>query len=232
MRRLAILTFLISVVALGAWKLLPFWTEQAPTTDSTPVATPLADYGEIKLKKGDVACVEGVTVGPRARYLRFLSNARRAARVRVAIISDPYRIAATSTAVGQEPLTFPIRPPRNELADASACLSVSGRQPVSLLGIPYSRLTSDSYTTVNGKRSDVNATLAVLERTGSSRVSSFPATLRHAGDISPIPTWVVWVIMLVASVGIVAALAYGIGQSAEDLPARADRDVEQPGTGP
>lgn len=226
MRRLAVVCFGVSVAVLGAWKLLPFLTTQAPTVDATPVATPLATYRELDLRPGMVVCVRGVSLGPRSRYLRFLTNARRPTRVRVSVSAGNYRAAGVSIATDRNPLTFAIGAPGAEVSGAAACLRTLSSRPVVLLGIPASRLTSDSYTTVNGKRSTVNATLTVLEKTGSTRFAGFPATVRHLAAISPLPAWLIWTVFLLASVGALAALAYGLGASAEDLPTRREREVK------
>lgn len=226
MRRLAIVSFAVFVVVLAAWKLVPFWTTPAPTVDSTPVAVPLANYAEINLREGDVACVKDVILGPSSRYLRFLTSVRGPTSVRAAVTAGSYRSRAVSTAVNQQPLTFTIDPPQDEIAGAKVCLEARQSRQLVILGIPASQITSDSYTTVNGKRSKVNATLTVLESTGSTRIAGLPATVRHAAAISPLPGWLIWIIFFLATVGALAALAYGLGESAQDLPARREGDVK------
>ena len=229
MRRLALLAFVGSVLVIGAWKLLPFWTWISPSVDSTPVVAPLRDYKEIALRDGTTTCVEGVILGPRSRYLRFLSSAGRPVRVLVTAKAQGYRQSGYATASGQQPLTTAIRPPATELPNSAVCVKKAGRGSVSLLGVPAGAVPSDSSTTVGGDPSTVNPTLTVLESPGTSRFGSLPTIVRHAAAISPLPAWLVWVVVLFLTIGSAAALAWALGQSAAGLPARSDSDVEESG---
>ena len=216
MRSLAVGSLIATILILGIWKVIPYLRQPGPATDSTPTFQPLSDYKVISLAKGQPLCIDQVTFTPNSRYAQFTLAGAPADAPNANVVASASGYSSAGS-VPEEPgaqlLTVPIRPPARELTDGKVCITNLDPSSIDLIGVPPSRSTTESTTTINGKALSTDVSLTLLNKPGISRVRNLPETLTHAAALSPLAPWMIWVLMVVLLAGVPLALIGALSSS-------------------
>ena len=230
LKRPAFVAALAAVLAF-AWgaldSLRPFATFERDQIVSTPGLGPLAERYTFTLQPGDEACIKPVTFTPETEVarLRILSEKDDApAPIDVTASAPGYRSTARlsgyPTGFDQTPparLTPPDREVEGQLCARNA--GARGGDPVQIVGTGEIRLQVAAETLVNGKPVDgKEMELTLLRAERRSLLAGMGTIIGHVRAVAAgyAPEWLLWILAVLAAVGIPVAVVAGLYRSFDD----------------
>jgi hypothetical protein len=203
------------------WKAVPFLDRGRPAIYATPTVQPSdpSVLAPIAVKGGKRVCTTAIPWGPDARYVQFtlLGNRRRPNPAIDVVASGPgYRATAhlPPGAPGDQLQTLAIEPARQGAADGSLCLTNTGRHQVKFYGIAPGRGSGPSTTTVDGREIDPELSVTLLTHPSQSLAGRLGTLSSHIAAFRPLTGWEVFLLGLLAVLGVPAAVAFVLARAA------------------
>ena len=231
-RRAAIIAAAAAVLAF-AWgtldSLRPFVTFEHDAVESTPALGALESRFTVTMKPGDETCIQPVTLTPRSEVARFRVLAAKGRPVPIVVTAsgDGYRSSAVIrdyAAPGDQLPLARLTPPDREL-QGRVCARNAGRQPVELVGTDEIRSQVVAETIVNGEpQPNKEIELTLLQEDRRSWLARTGELVGHARAFGAdfTPEWLLWIVLVLAALGIPAAAIAGffLAVREDDAPSR------------
>jgi hypothetical protein len=221
------------------WKALPFLRADRQAVWSTPTVRPEgpAPLAPVKVRHGQRACLDNIDYGPGARYVQVTlqGSERPAPALRVEARAPGYRTDAriAGGAPGDTPVVVPIRPADREVGGGTLCFVNDGRYAARFYGTTLGRNASLSKTTIDSRPVDGQISVTLLQSPSASIGSRLGDIASHIAAFRPVTGWEVFVLGILAVLGVPLLVAAALAQAAaadarpEDLAAPdADPDAE------
>jgi hypothetical protein len=207
----AALTLALLLAGALVWFLPALTTKEQPTA-GVPAPPALFALAEFAVPPHQEACMSSVTITPESGLALFRLRPAKAGKaggppVELVLSGSDYRsVAHVPGGYPGGSVTLPVTPPSRTLI-GSACFVNRGTSTVLLDGTTEPRTVSRSPTVVGGTSvvGDVALTfLAAKPRTIFDRLGE---VFTHASNLTEglVPAWLVWIIAILAAVGIPAA---------------------------
>jgi hypothetical protein len=219
-----------------AWKGVPFLTTERPATYATPTVQPTepATLAPIAVKGGKTACTDNIPFGPDARYVQFtLVGGKYPASALSIVASAPgYRATARLPAgtPGNALQTVRLAPASRPVENGRLCLTNEGRRQVAFYGINPGRGSSPSTTVVDGKPIPQELSITLLTSPSQSLGARLGTVASHIAAFRPVTGWQVFLLGLLAVLGVPVAVAYALARAAAQDETAQD-DAAQDDTG-
>jgi hypothetical protein len=221
MRKRLLAGFLVLFAVWFAYKALPFLRDGRAATYATPTVQPTdpAALAPVVVKGGQTACTDQIPFGPDARYVQFtLTGSKRPASPITVVARAPgYRAQAQLPAgtPGDVLQTVPITPaPRG--VSGTLCLTNDGRHQVAFYGINPGRGSSPSTTLVDDKPVPQELSLTLLTHPSQGLGARLGTLASHIAAFRPLTGWEVWLLGLLAVLGVPVAVAVALARAAGD----------------
>jgi hypothetical protein len=201
------------------WKVVPFLGTKQPEIFATPTVQPLDEstLALVAVKKHQRVCLDGMEYGPKARYVfATLRSTRPSGSILVEARAAGYAARGRHAPglSGNAPFLVPIEPAPREVDRGTLCLTNEGRHKVSFYGVNPGRGTSPATTTVNGKPVPQQLSVTLLTSPSKSLGGRLGEIFGHVAAFRPVTSWEVWVLALIALVGVPVALGVALARSA------------------
>jgi hypothetical protein len=228
MRRRLLAGFLVLFGLWFLWKGLPFLRADRPDTYATPTVQPdgPAALSPIGVKKHQQACLDQIPFGPDARYVQFTLTGSKYPSAPITIVaSGPGYHAETRVPAGTPGnvlQTVALPAASRTITSGTLCFRNEGRHELNFYGVAPGRGESPSTTTVAGAPVPQDFSVTLL-RSPARPLGARLATLSsHLAAFRPLTGWEVWLLGLLAIVGVPIAVAVALARAA----ALDDRDGE------
>ena len=219
MRRRVLVGFLALFALWFLVKGRPFFTNGHPDIYATPTVQPY-DAGllsPVPVKGGQTACTDQIPWGPDARYVQFtLTGSKWPASPLTLVASGPgYRAVAHQPAgtPGDTLQTLPITPARKNITNGTLCITNDGRHRVMLYGIAPGRGSGPSTTTVDGAPLPQELSITLLTHPSRSIGARLGTIASHIAAFRPLTGWEVFVLGLLAVVGVPVAVGVALARA-------------------
>jgi hypothetical protein len=205
-----------------AWKAVPFLSEARTATYATPTVQPTepAALSPVVLKGGKTACTDRIPFGPDARYVQLtVTGGKRPTPPITIVASAPgYRAVARLPAgtPGDVLQTVRIAPAPRTLANGTLCLTNEGRQQVAFYGINPGRGSSPSTAVVDGKPIPQEISFTLLTNPSQGLGGRLGTLASHIAAFRPLTGWEVWLLGLLAVLGVPVAVAFALARAAAE----------------
>jgi hypothetical protein len=197
------------VFAVGAVRwFVPSLTLQRSVVVSTPSLDGISVRNEIKLRRGQTACIKPVPLDPEVRQVRLILHAlgSRPSPLALTVTGPGYRAHGrfagypTKTQVPAF-ATLDRAPP--SAADGQLCMRNTGRRAVSLVGTSEPESQTVPVTYVDGKPvPTIDPAIAFLAGENRSILQRSGTTLDRAADFTDaVPDWLMWPLALLFFLG-------------------------------
>jgi hypothetical protein len=221
MRR-GLLALTLGVFALWVVvKAVPFLGGQRAEIFSTPTvqATDPSALALVPVKKHQRVCVNQMEYGPGAKYVSLSVRTTRPSGTILLEAKAPGYVASArrpAGLIGDVPIVIPIAPARSEVDGGTLCLTNEGRHQVSFYAINPGRGTSPAQTTVDGKPVMQQMSVTLLTSPSKSMASRLGTIFAHVAAFRPVTGWEVWLLALLAFIGVPVALGVALARAAAD----------------
>jgi hypothetical protein len=212
----------VGVFALWVvWKVVPFLSSEKAQVFSTPTVQPTdpSALALVPVKKRQRACVNGIEFGPGARYVNVSIRANRpSGAVLVEANANGYQARARQPAgvTGDVPIVVPIAPAPREVDGGSLCFTNEGRHQILFYAVNQGRGSSPAETTVDGKPVPQELGVTLLTSPSRSLGSRMGDIFAHVAAFRPVTGWEVWLLALLAFIGVPVALGVALARAAAD----------------
>ena len=203
------------------WKTVPFLRTERPATYATPTVQPTepATLAPIVVKGGKTVCTDQIPLGPDARYVQFtLTGASKfpASPITIVASAPGYRAVARLPAgtPGDVLQTVRLQPAPRPVEDGTLCLTNEGRHQVAFYGINPGRGSSPSTTTVDGKPIPQELSLTLLTSPSQALGARLGTLASHIAAFRPLTGWQVFLLGLLAVLGVPVAVAFALARAA------------------
>jgi hypothetical protein len=219
MRR-GVLALTLGAFALWAGvKAVPFLGGQRAEIFATPAvqATDPSALALVGVKKHQRVCVNGIEYGPAAKYVSLSVKAKRpSGTILLEAKARGYEARARHPAglIGDVPIVLPIAPARSEVDGGTLCLTNEGRHQVSFYAINPGRGSSPAQTTVDSKPVMQQMSVTLLTSPSKSMASRMGEIFGHVAAFRPVTGWEVWLLALLAFIGVPVALGVALARAA------------------
>lgn len=209
MRRWTLAGAALTLIVLGAFKLIPAMNRDRVPTAATPTLTGFSWPITPTVAPGKRACIKPVPLLPEARTVQVLAIANGKPEPLVAELSGPGYEEQAAFAT-EYPLGGPTmveaqiaRPPAQAI-DGRVCIRNAGKRPVQLVGTGEPISLTNAVSTVDGKV--VPSVFVMFLGNPESGWNTLPSAIAHATALADgPPQWIVWLVAIAA----VPALAGG-----------------------
>jgi hypothetical protein len=207
MHRRVVIGAVVAFCVAAAILFIPWFVKDRTVIAS--VTTPRALYGVTPLTVGpkQTACVDLVSYDSQSQIARFGVQTHGRPGPPLELIAGGPGYRSVSPLAGgysdSNDIEAAIHPPAHSV-DGKFCWRNVGRVPVDLDGTIEPRTFSRSNTTLDGNKAEPDLQLAFLERKEQPLAARLGEIARHAGVFVPGGAAVVWIIALLALVGIPA----------------------------
>lgn len=239
MRKRVLAGFLVLFALWFVVKALPFLDQGRPAVYATPTIQPNEPgvLVPVTIKGGQTACTDKIPWGPDARYVQFtLTGGKWPASPLTLVASGPgYRAVAHQPAgtPGDAAQTLPITPATKNMTNGRLCMTNDGRHQVMLYGIAQGRGSGPSTTTVDGKPLPQELSITLLTHRSQSIGGRLGTIASHIAAFRPLTGWMVWIIGLLAVLGVPLAVGVALARAAaEDEAALPDGPAPAPAADP
>lgn len=221
-RRLAVVAAVVAVLALAYGannSLRPFATVDREVVSSTPGLGPLDQRYTLTLRPRDEACVKPVVLTERSQKARFRLVKPGGPPVPPVVVtargpgySSSARIASYAAPGDQLP-HFKLTPPQRELI-GEVCIRNAGRQALDVVGTDEIRSHVPAEIVLNGEPipGGKELELHLLEERERSFLDRTGVLVDNAHTLSSgyLPKFLVWVLLVLAAIGMPAAVIGGL----------------------
>lgn len=201
----------VLVIAGALLWFLPALTSKEPSTAGVPTPPALFALAEFAVAPHQQACMSSVTITPQSALALFrLRPAKPGGSggppVEVILSGPGYR--STARVPGGYPggsVALPVTPPRTVLI-GSVCFVNIGRSTVLFDATTEPRTVARSPTLIDGRTVVGDIALTFLDPQPRTILSRLGEVFTHASNLTEglIPVWLVWVIAILAALGIPA----------------------------
>jgi hypothetical protein len=225
-----VLGLTLGVFALWVvWKVVPFLHSEKAEVFSTPTVQPTDPnaLALVPVKKHQRVCVNGIEYGPGAKYANVTIKASRpTGALLVEAKANGYEARARQPGglTGDVPIVVPIAPAPREVDGGSLCLTNEGRHQVLFYAVNQGRGSSPAETTIDGKPVAQELSVTLLTSPSRSLGSRVGAIFGHVAAFRPVAGWEVWLLALLAFLGVPVALGVALARSAASDEAARDAD--------
>ena len=201
------------------FKAVPFLGTKQPEIFATPTVQPLDEttLSLVAVKKHQRVCLDGMEYGPKARYVfANLRTTRPSGSILVEARARGYEAQARQAPgpSGNATLLVPIAPAAREVDRGTLCLTNEGRHKISFYGVNPGRGTSPATTTVNDRPVPQQLSITLLTSPSKSLGSRLGEIFSHVAAFRPVTGWEVWLLALIALIGVPVALGVAFARSA------------------
>jgi hypothetical protein len=203
------------------WKAIPWLDRARPATFATPTVQPYdpSVLAPIAVKGHKTVCTDQIPWGPDARYVQFtlLGNKKRPnPAIDVVAAGDGYRATTRLApgATGDQLQTLKVAPARATLGNGTLCLTNTGKHQVKFYGIAPGRGGGPSITTVDGAAIDPELSVTLLTSPSQSIVDRLGTVSSHIAAFRPLTGWEVFLLALLAVLGVPVAVAFALARAA------------------
>jgi hypothetical protein len=233
MRRGLLALVLASFAAFVVWKVVPFLRDKQQETFATPTvqATDPASLAPVSVKGHQRVCLERIEYGPKAKYVLVTLESKRASGPILLEARAPGYSAMARQSPGLRgtvPILLPIEPAPHEVDGGTLCLTNRGRHKVAFYGINPGRGSSPATTTVDGKAIQQQLSVTLLTSPSKSLGGRLGDIFDRVAAFRPVTGWEVWLLALLALIGLPVALGVALARSAALDDAEASPHSESP----
>jgi hypothetical protein len=199
--------------------LRPFVTFDHDVVVATPALGALEQRWTATLQPGDEACIRPVVFTPDAEVVRLrvlTEKDDKASPIEVVARGPGYEsktvLEGYGTGFDQTPLAR-ITPPEGEVEGEVCARNAGTRDPVQLVGTDEIRSQVPAETIVNGQAQDgKELEVTLLEAERRTYLSRTGEILDRASALTAgyAPTWLLWIVCVLAALGIPAAIVAGL----------------------
>jgi hypothetical protein len=230
----AALTLLL-VVGFAVWKAVPFLQGGRPDVYATPTVMPLDGVGiAVNIKKRQTACLEGIDLGPGARYAQVSLHTKRPSPPLEFVARGPGYESRTRVPGGlgdNAVVVAPLTPAPRNLSNASLCVRNLGRHQVGFYGAAPGRDHAPNVTTVDGRPADGQLSVRLLRSPSRSLFGQSGDIFDRIAAFRPVTGWEVGILALLVLIGAPLGLAVALARAAGEDDAR-DACAEQDAAAP
>ena len=224
MRRRLLAGFLVLFGVWFVWKALPFLDAGRPDTYATPTDQPTdpTNLVPVDVKRGQQACLDQIPFGPQARYLQFtIKGSKHGPAGAITITaSAPGGYLATAHVAAGTPgdvlQTVALAPSPRTVTDGTLCFRNDGRHQLAFYGIGAGRGSGPSTTYVNGKALAQEFSVTLLRSPSRPLGDRFATLSSHLAAFRPLTGWEVWLLGLLAIVGVPITVAVALARAASE----------------
>jgi hypothetical protein len=221
MRRRLLAGTLVLFALWFVWKAIPWLDRARPATYATPTVQPYdpSVLAPIAVKGGKTVCTDQMPWGPDARYVQFTltGNPKRPnPAIDVAATGPGYRATTrlAAGAAGDVLQTLKLTPAKATMDDGTLCLTNTGRHQVKFYGIAPGRGSGPSVTKVDGAPIDPELSVTLLTSPSQSIIDRLGTVSSHIAAFRPLTGWEVFLLALLAVIGVPVALAFALARAA------------------
>jgi hypothetical protein len=202
-----------------AWKGEPFLKRSPPEVYSTPTIQPTGpgDLGNVVVKRNGRACLDQLDFGPGARYALVTAlTDQPTGPLRFEARAPGYAADAVAPAGAgsNQQIIVPLKPASREVRGGTLCIINEGRHKVGFYGVSANNHQgTPPQTTVDGKLSDLDLSLTLLTSPSKSLKSRLGTIFDHMAAFNPLSGWTVWLLFLLALIGVPVALGAALGRA-------------------
>jgi hypothetical protein len=196
MRRLALATGLVLLVAAALVWGVPYLTRDRHYYATTPQPKPLFTATLVPLRPGQRACLDRAVVDQYSQQARLLvyTHGQPAVPLELSLTGDGYRAAArvAATYADSRPIQVAVRPPAHPV-EVTICVRNAGARRMALFASD-DRTRSRSQDRVDGRPVTPNFDVVFTERPPVSILQRLPASLQRASafrffGVAPATLW-------------------------------------------
>jgi hypothetical protein len=218
MRRGLLAFVLVAFGAWFVWKALPFLDAQRAAISSTPTTRPTdpTNLIPIMVRRGQRLCLDQVDFGPDARFAQVTVQGKHPSPpIRVEAAAPGYRASATIApgVATDNDATAQLTPAARETT-GTLCFINEGRYAVSFYGISPGKGLSPSNTTLDGTKAPSQLSVTLLTRPSQSIGARLSSIASHIAAFRPLTGWEVWLIGLLAVLGVPVLVGLALARSA------------------
>jgi hypothetical protein len=202
---------------------VPFLRQQREVTSATPVPAALYGQASVDVRPGANLCLDEIPYDATAQVARLtvLTYSKPGVPL-VARATGPGYSATTRMRGGypQGPLEIPIRPATRPLL-GNFCIRNAGHRKVALLATPVGYDKARPHAHLNGALLPQDIIMTLHERKPRALAGRVGALLRHASVLTPLGPSVLWILLVLAALGIPVAVAWAFSAALAAAPATA-----------
>jgi hypothetical protein len=228
MRRWVVALVLGAFALWALVKVVPFLKSEKPEIFATPTVQPIdpATLALVDLKRDQRVCLNQMEYGPKARYVGLTLKSRwPSGPISIEARAPGYLARARQTAgvSGNAPVTIPIKAAGRAVDGGTLCVSNEGRHMVSLYAVNPGRGSSPATTTVDGEAITQQLSVTLLTSPAKSLGSRLGEIFDHVAAFRPVTGWEVWLLALLAFLGLPVALGFALARSLAEDDANTDQ---------
>jgi hypothetical protein len=222
MRKTPLILTVVVFALWFAWKGLHFLETAPAEIYSTPTVEPTnaAELGEVRLKRRQRACADGIEYGPGARYVIVtVLTDQPAGPLRFEARAPGYAADAIHPggAGSNQRVVVPITPAAKPVDGGTLCITNLGKQRVGFYSVGAGGPQgTPSQTTIDGKPVDLDLSITLLTSPSKPIGDRLGTIFDHMAAFNPLSGWVVWVLLVAALVGVPFALGAALGRAAAE----------------
>ena len=219
MRRAALLTGLVVLVAAAAVWGLPYLTRERQYYATTPQPKPLYTATLVPLRPGQRACLDRAVIDRYSQQARLLvyTHGQPAVPLELSLNGGGYRAAARvpATYADSRPVEVPVRPPLHAV-EVTICVRNAGGRGIALFASD-DRTRSRSQDRVDGRPVTPNFDVIFTERRPVSILRRLPASVQRASAFRffGVAPATLWPLLIVFAFGVPLAVLLTYVRSAE-----------------
>ncbi|HMJ36443.1 MAG TPA: hypothetical protein VK501_21245 [Baekduia sp.] len=219
MRKTPLILVVVGFALWFAWKGKPYLDSARPQVFSTPTVQPTGpgDLGNVAVKRHGRVCIDQLDFGPGARYAVVTAiTDQPTGRLRFEARAPGYAadaVAPPGTGSNQQ-IVVPLKPAARDVRGGTLCITNEGQHKVGFYGVSAGgRQGTAPQTKIDGSLSDLDLSLTLLTSPSKTLGSRLGTTFDHMAAFNPMSGWSVWVVALLALIGVPVAVGVALGRA-------------------